>query len=166
MTPRTATPAWRNSLLFGALALSALAAHPRPLLAQANTCALVSAGDAAALLGGPVTQKPSPGGLTCTWVGADGKRKVAVLTYRNRPGAPPEAMYMGARKGAEAAHGKVSDETGLGDRAFSAQVSFGAVIVAMKHGRVIQLQYWTGAPGSAKDVAALRPLAKKAVAAF
>jgi len=41
-------------------------------------------------------------------------------------------MCMGALRGAEAEHGKVSDEAGLGDRAFSAPVSFGAVIAALR----------------------------------
>ena len=75
-------------------------------------------------------------------------------------------MHRGARRGAEAEHGRVSDEAGLGDRAFSAPVSFGAVIAAIKHAGMIHRQYWTGAPGSAKDVAALRPVAKQVVAAF
>ena len=61
---------------------------------------------------------------------------------------------------------KVSDETGVGDRAFSGQVSFGAIFVVLKQGRLLQLQYWTGNQGTGEDVAALRPLVKKAVAAF
>jgi len=36
----------------------------------------------------------------------------------------------------------------------------------MKQGRMFQLQYMTGAAGTAKDVEALRPVAKKAAAAF
>ena len=74
---------------------------------------------------------------------------------------------MGARQGAQAQEGaKVSDETGIGDKAFSSQVSFGAVFMVLKQGRMLQLQYWTGGKGTSQDVAALRPLVKKAVAAF
>jgi hypothetical protein len=69
-------------------------------------------------------------------------------------------MCTGARRGAEAEHLEVSDEAGLGDRAFPVAVSSGAVITAIKHGRLIQLQYWTGAPRPAKDIAALRPVAE------
>jgi hypothetical protein len=61
---------------------------------------------------------------------------------------------------------KVSDETGIGDRAFSGEVSFGAIFVVLKQGRLLQLQYWTGSQGTSQDVAALRSVAQKAVAAF
>jgi hypothetical protein len=45
-------------------------------------------------------------------------------------------------------------------------VSFGAVFVVLKKGRLLQLQYWTGSQGTSQDVAALRPVVQKAVAAF
>ena len=74
---------------------------------------------------------------------------------------------MGARQGAQRDGGaKLADESGIGDKAFSGQVSFGAVFVVLKQGRLLQLQYWTGKQGTAQDVAALRPVVRKAVAAF
>ncbi len=166
MTSRTATHAWPSTPLPGAPALSARSARPQPLLAQANACTLVSTGDAAALLGGSPTQKPTPGGGACAWVGTDGRHKLAVLTYKNRPGAPPGMICMGARKNAESEHADVSDEAGMGDRAFSAPVSFGAIMVAIKHGRVIQMQYWTGARGTTRDVTTLGPIVRRMVAVF
>ena len=63
---------------------------------------------------------------------ADDRRRTRDLTNKKRPGVPPATMCMGALRGAEAEHGKVSDEAGLGDRAFSAPVSFGAVIAALR----------------------------------
>jgi hypothetical protein len=40
------------------------------------------------------------------------------------------------------------------------------VFVVLKRGRLLQLQYWTGGKGTSQDVAALRPIVRKAVAAF
>jgi hypothetical protein len=74
---------------------------------------------------------------------------------------------MGARMGAQREQdAKVSDEDGLGDKAFSGQVSFGVVFVVLKQGRLLQIQYWTGSQGTSQDVAALRPVVQKVVTAF
>jgi hypothetical protein len=153
-------------LILGVLAFAVLTLCPPPLPAQTDACALVKAGDVAALLGGTPTSKASPEGRSCTWVGAVAGRKLIVLTYKNS-GAMGETAFMGARRGAEAGeNGKVSDEAGLGDKAFSSETSFGAVFVVLKQGRLLQLQYWTGSQGTSQDVAALRPVVQKAVAAF
>jgi hypothetical protein len=138
----------------------------QPLPAQTDACALLKAGDVAPLLGGTPTHKASPQGQVCTWIGAEAGRKLIILTYKNR-GVPGEAAFMGARKGAQAGeNAKVNDESGIGDQAFSAQVSFGVVFVVLKQGRLLQVQYWTGGQGTSQDVAALRPVVQKAVAAF
>jgi hypothetical protein len=140
--------------------------HAQPLGAQTDACALLKAQDVAPLLGGAPTHTTTPEGQTCTWIGARPDHKLVVLTYKNR-GVPGEAAYSGARKGAESGGDtKISDESGLGDQAFSAQVTFGAVFMVLKQGRLLQLQYWTGSPGTTQDVAALKPLAQTAVAAF
>jgi hypothetical protein len=74
---------------------------------------------------------------------------------------------MGARQNAQSDKDvKMSDETGIGDKAFSAQASFGAFFMVLKQGRVLQLQYLTGSQGTIQDVTALRAVVKKAVAAF
>lgn len=166
MNSHTAGIVWRRAFILGALALAALMLHPGLLPAQTNACALLKAGDVAALLGGTPTSKASPQGQACTWAGANAGRKLLVLTYKNTA-VPGEAAFMGAHKGAQAGeNAKVSDEAGIGDQAFSAQVSFGAVFVVLKQGRLLQLQYWTGGQGTSQDVAALRPVVQKAVAAF
>jgi hypothetical protein len=154
-----------RAFYIGALALVLLLLQPGLLPAQTDACALLKAEDVASLLGGTPTHKSSPEGQACTW--ANSGKKLILLTYKSIPGVPGEAAFMGARNSAQAMDdAKVSDETGVGDRAFSGQVSFGAIFVVLKQGRLLQLQYWTGNQGTGRDVAALRPLVKKAVAAF
>lgn len=154
------------ALIFGALALAVLVLQPGLLPAQTDACALLKAEDVGPLLGGTPTHTASPGGQVCTWIGATAGHKLNVLTYKSM-GVPGDAAFMGARNGAQADEdAKVNDETGIGDRAFSGQVSFGAIFVVLKQGRLLQIQYWTGSQGTSQDVAALRPLVKKAVAAF
>jgi hypothetical protein len=126
----------------------------------------VKAGDAAALLGGTATSKSSPEGSSCAWTGSAAGRKLMILTYKNTR-IPGEMAFLGAHQSAQADHDvKVSDEAGLGDKAFSATTSFGAIFVVLKQGRLLQLQYMTGSQGTSQDVAALRPVVQKAVAAF
>jgi hypothetical protein len=159
---------WPRPLILVAFAIAFLLLQTGPLPAQADACALLKAADVAPLLGGAPTHTGSPQGQTCTWVGAMAKRKLLVLTYKNSK-APGEFAFMGARQGAQAQADdgvKVNDESGIGDKAFSAQESFGAVFMVLKQGRLLQLQYWTGGMGTTQDVAALRAVVKKAVAGF
>lgn len=166
MNSHTGEIVWRRAFMLGALAFAALMVHPKPLPAQADACALLKADDVASLLGGTPTHTATPEGQACTWIGANAGHKLIVLTYKNR-GVPGDAAFMGARKSAQADEdARVNDETGIGDRAFSGQVSFGTVFVVLKQGRLLQLQYWTGSQGTSEDVAALRPVVQKAVAAF
>jgi hypothetical protein len=166
MSSPTSKASRLRAFLLGALALTALMLHPQPLAAQTDACALVKAADAAALLGGTPVSKSTPGGGACTWTGAVAGHKLLILTYKNT-GVPGEAAYMGAHQSAQAEeNAKVSDEAGLGDKAFSTTASFGAVFVVLKRGRLLQIQYWTGGLGTSQDVAALRPVVQKAVAAF
>ena len=152
--------------IIGALVLTSLLALPGLLPAQTGACALVQAGDASALLGGTATSKPTPEGMACIWTGSAVGRKLMVLTYKNSR-APGEMAFMGAHQGAQAEqNNKVSDESGLGDKAFSATTSFGAIFFVLKKGRLLQLQFITGNQGTDQDVKALRPIAQKAAAAF
>jgi hypothetical protein len=156
-----------RAFILGAVALAVLVLQAGPLPAQTDACALLKAGDVAPLLGGTPTHTAGPEGKVCTWIGATAGHKLIVLTYKNLGGVPGEGAFMGARKGAQADEdAKVSDEAGIGDRAFSGQVSFGALFVVLKQGRMLQVQYWTGSQGTSQDVAALRPIVQKAVAAF
>ena len=66
--------------------------------------------------------------------------------------------YEGARKNAR---GTIADEPSIGEKAFSVLTSFGAAVVMLKQGRMLQLQYYTDGGGTAKDLEAFRPVAKK-----
>lgn len=157
----------RRLLALSSLALAAFVLLAHPASAATDAGSLLKAGDVAPLVGGAPACKAGTRGTTCSWTGAKAGHKVIVLTYAAIQGVPPEAAYMGARRQAGADEdAKIADETGIGDRAFSGQVSFGAVFVTLKHGRMLQLQYWTGARGTPADVAALRPVMRKAAAAF
>jgi len=157
---------WRTAVLIalallvpiGGLVPSARGAAP------SDACSLLAAGDLVPLVGANPARSATPGGQGCRWTGARPKHEVHVLTYANL-GVPPEAAFEGARRGLGASTGgKVALEAGIGDRAFSGTTSFGAVIVLLKGGRVLQLQYHTGAAGTPRDVEALRPVARKAAA--
>lgn len=132
---------------------------------QATACSLVKAADVAMLLGGPATCSPAPKGTSSVWQGADPHRKLAILTYSSQ--TPGEMAYRGAHQGAmNDPKAMLVDESGLGDKAFSITPAFGAAFVMLKGGRVLQLQFWTGAQGTPKDREALRTVARKAIAAF
>jgi hypothetical protein len=159
---RSTLPPFRTALV-AALLLAAIGLRGRPLSAQANKCGFVKAADVAVLLGGSLA--PTPPGGTCAWKSADAKRKLLVLTYSKQ--IPGEMAYAGARKNAAGdGETKVLDEAGIGDKAFSITASFGASFIMLKGGRMLQLQFWTGAKGTEKDRDALRVLARKAIAAF
>ena len=162
------TPLLRShcAAVLAVLACAAFALAPRPAAAQGSACSLLKAADVAGLVGGTPVNKATPEGMVCTWTGAKAGKKVAILTYKNR-GVPPDAAFQGARHSIQShAEANVQDEAGIGERAFSGQVPFGAVFVVLKKGKVFQVQYWTGAKGTSQDVTALRPIARKAAAAF
>ena len=166
MNAHTAKITWRHILIIGALALVVMMLHPEPLPAETDACALLTAADVAPLLGGTPTHTGTPQGQTCTWTGTNAGHKLLLLAYKNSR-IPGEAAYMGARQNAGTdENAKVKDETGIGDKAFSGRMSFGAIFMVLKKGRLLQLQYWTGSQGTSQDVDALRPVVKKAVAAF
>jgi hypothetical protein len=81
------------------------------------------------------------------------------------PGVSSEMAFAGARQNAHRT-GKVTDEAGLGDKAFAVMGSGGVVLMIIKQGHLLQLQYMTGTAGTAKDLDALRSVAKKAIAAY
>jgi hypothetical protein len=148
-----------RGLVVGALLLGAL-----PGRAESNSCRLINAAVLNALLGGGAVAKPNGG--ACSWTVAGSPRKlVAAAMKATGPGA--EMAYAGGRKNsAQEGTNKVTDEAGIGDKAFAVQTSYGVALFMMKQGRMLQLQYWTGTHGTPKDVEALRPVAKKAIAEF
>ena len=125
-------------------------------------CSLLKPADVTILLGGTAVAKPL--GTGCKWT-AGSKKLLLMKTKASGPAA--QMAFAGARNAAgKGGTVKVADESGMGDKAFSALPSFGVAVVVMKTGRIFQLQYWTGGTGTASDLAALRPVAKKAAAAF
>lgn len=129
---------------------------------NSDSCALLKPADLTALLGGTVTATNNAG--ACSWTASGSKKKLIAAANLNTV-PPAEMVFAGARNGA-AKGDKVTDEAGLGDKAFSVMPSYGIAMFMLKHGRLLQLQYLTGAAGTAKDLDALRPVAKKAIAAF
>jgi hypothetical protein len=152
------------ALLLGGLVLAPLLFFPQSLRAQANGCALLKPTDLTMLLGGTPIAKPNAG--ACSWTASGGTRKF--LAAKLRAAGPAAAMVFAAARKSAARNGAVTvtDEPGLGDKAFASLESFGVALVMLKQGRLLQLQYWTGAAGTAKDLDALRPVAKKAITAF
>jgi hypothetical protein len=151
-------------LFLGPLALGALLAAVSPARAETLNCALLTPEDVTGLLGGPVVEKQAGG--ACTWAATTGKKKVIASTMR-ATGAPAVSAFTGARKNASRqGSGKVVDEPGMGDRAFTVRTEYGVALVAIKKGRLLQLQYWAEAPGTPEHVEAFRPVARKALAAF
>jgi hypothetical protein len=155
---------WRHTRVLAGLLFTTLVGGARHVAAQGGACALVKAPDVAALLGGTSAPTGTPQGQGCAWKGADPQRGLAILMYGNVPGA---MAFAGARNGAARdAESQTADESGIGDKAFSITPSFGAAFILLKGGRMLQLQFWTGTRGTAKDRDALRVVARKAVAAF
>jgi hypothetical protein len=152
------------AFLLGGLVLGPLLFSAQPLRIQSDGCELLKAADLTALLGGAPIATPNGGG--CSWTAAGSPKKL--LSVKLKASGPAAASaFLGARRAAaRGGKGTVTDEVGIGDKAFSSLESFGVVMVMLKQGRLLQLQYWTGAAGTAQDLAALRPVAKKASAAF
>jgi hypothetical protein len=153
----------RAALLLGGLVLGMLLFSTQPLGAESDGCALLKPSDLTTTLGGTPIASPNPGG--CIWTASGSTKKLVALKYR-ATGPAAEMAFAGARGNAGKDGKVVTDEAGLGDKAFTSLESFGVVLVMFKQGRMLQLQYWTGAAGTAKDLQALRPAAKKAIAAF
>ena len=153
----------KAALLLGGLVLGLLLFSTQPLQAESDGCALLKPADLTTLLGGTPSANPNAGG--CSWTVSGSTRKLLAIKYR-ATGPAAEMAFAGARGNAGKDGEVVTDEAGLGDKAFSNLTSFGVVVVMLKQGRLLQLQYWTRAAGTAKDLAALRPVAKKAIAAF
>lgn len=147
---------------FGAmLMLSTLSVHAENS-PKADSCALLNPDDLSSLLGGTATGKPK--GDICNWTASGSTASLTTIKYP-RTGMDAEMSFASARKNA-ASGGPITDETGLGDKAFARLGATGVVLVIIKQGRLFQMQYKTGAAGTAKDLDALRPVAKKAVEVY
>jgi len=147
------------------LMLSPLAVHaapPVPVEAKLDICALLTPDDLTTLLGGTPIAKP--GVDFCNWTASGSTKKLTAAKFPNE-GMSSEMAFSTARKNAVKS-GPVTKEDGFGDNAFSRLVQIGVVMVMIKQGHLIQMQYRTEAPGTPKDLDLLRPVAKKVIAAF
>jgi hypothetical protein len=154
----------RAALLLGGLVLGLLLFSAQPLRAESDGCALLKPADLTTLLGGTPIANPNAGG--CIWTVSGSTKKLVAINKYKANGPAAEMAFAGARGNAGKGGDVVTDEAGLGDKVFSNLASFGVALMVLKQGRLLQLQYWTGAAGTAKDLDALRPVAKKAIAAF
>ena len=149
--------------LLGGIVVGLLLCSAQPLLAASEGCGLLNPADLTALLGGTPIAKPNTGG--CTWTVPGTSRKL-IATRLKATGKTARMEFAASRNGAAKVGRTVTDVAGLGDKAFASLEPYGVALMMLKKDRVLQLQYWTGAAGTAKDRDALRPIAKKAVAAF
>ncbi len=148
-------------LLVGHLLLLAL---PRAALAEAHACTLLQPADVTPLFARPVVGKANGG--ACAW-SVEGSPRKLIIARMKGTGASAEMAYAGARKNVGMdPTAKVTDEQGIGDKAFSVQTSYGVSLIASKGGRLLNMMFMANAPGTEKDVAAMRQVARKAVAAL
>jgi hypothetical protein len=142
------------------LALAALLALPLSARAEPHTCALLKPADLVPLLGKPVTGEPN--GTACSW--SAGGRQLIVARLKP-PGGDLSGSFAEARKAAaEDPEFKVTEEQGVGLRAFSVRSPVGVALVALQGGQLLNLMLNTGKPGTPQDAAALKQVAKKALA--
>jgi hypothetical protein len=139
-----------------------LMAAPRTAAAQVSTCRLVDSADVISLFGQSADPKVHPVSGDCMWgaVGVDRRGLTMSISVRDTA-----ITNVGYTRGHELAanNGPITDEPGLGDRAYSAVVSFGAEITILSQGQIVQLRYANGVPGTPADVARLRPVAANVV---
>ncbi len=166
MTQFITTPTFLFRLLRACAACMVVVAVLPSAIAATNSdaCALLKPGDVTALLGG--TPTASSNVTACRWTSTGSNKKLIVAKINMKTPGKIDMAYAGARQNA-AQVGKVSDESGLGDKAFSVVGKSGFIsLMIIKQGRMLQLQYMTEQSGSAKDLGALRTVAKKAVESF
>ena len=153
---------WFGAMLI-LLPLSVHAAEPTaPTEAKSASCALLKPADLTTLLGEAAEAKPT--GDACSWTVSGSTNKLNILKYKNS-GMAAEMAFAGARKNA-AKNGTVISQRGLGDNAFALMQPVGVVLLAIKNGQMVQLQYWSGKAGTDKDLEALVTVAKKAIEGF
>lgn len=149
-------------LLHTTLLATALAAVAPTLHAQASPCMWLDPSELKPLLGPAAVAKPSSTG--CHWSVSGGPKKLLAMPMK-ATGADAEYAFASARRNVPK-EDTVTDQPGVGDKAFAVQTAFGVSFIVLRRLRLVQFQYWTGGAGTAKDVADLRPIVKQAVGAF
>jgi hypothetical protein len=154
------------SIWFGAMLMLVTAAvhadQASPQTASQNPCALLKPEDLTKLMGSKPVAKQNK--TTCTWT-ITGKPNTLAATKFPGTGMAAEMAFEKARNNV-AKKGTVIDVYGVGDRSFASTGTFGVVALIIQQGKLLQLKYTSGAPGSDKDIEALKPVAVKAIAAF
>jgi hypothetical protein len=144
------------------VATALLAVSATHVRAQSPACAAIAASDVAPIVGAAPMKTTAAG---CSW---NGGKDHYIMILDNTPrmaGMPVDAMFNAAR-GAASQNGTVTDESGLGDKAFLAVSSSGvAALQMLKKGRLLQVQMWDGSAPSAANLKLLRAIAAKAIAA-
>jgi hypothetical protein len=151
------------------LMLSPLSVHAgSPDMAKPDPCALLKPDDLTKLLGATPIAKSTRGGGGCSWTASGSKRELNAFIDK-LTGPDTETIFMigrmSAMNAAKSGGVTVTDEAGLGDKAFSSMDSSGVVLTIIKQGRLLHLQYFTKG-ATAKDLDALRPVAKKVIEAL
>jgi hypothetical protein len=139
-----------------------LLAAPGAAWAEVQACTLLQPADLVPLLGKPVAGKPS--GAACSW-NAGGK-KLVVSAMKLPGGAAPGAYAESRKQLAEDPDFKITDENGIGERAFTGRSSGLVGLTALKGSRLLKVMFTTGGSESDKEIAALRQVARKVVAAY
>jgi hypothetical protein len=168
MNKRFASPQFILRLLIacGISLLIALGSSTAIAASNSDACTWLKPSDLSALFGGTPISKSN--GSSCRWTASASNKTliVANVTPKNTYGAPMQVIFASAQKNAHDT-GKVTNESGLGDKAFSVVSDSGMVVLMIiRHDRLLQLQYVTGSSATAKDVDELMPIAKKAIVAF
>ena len=151
------------------LMLSPLSVHAgSPDKAKPDPCALLKPTDLTKLFGATPIAKSTRRGGGCSWTASGSKREFNAIIDK-LTGPDTETVFMFGRTfamdAAKSGGVTVTDEAGLGDKAFSSMDSSGVVLTIIKQGRLLHLQYFTKG-ATAKDLDALRPVAKKAIEAL
>ena len=152
-------------IAFGAiLMIASYAVHAEPAPAQPThgACALVKAEDLKGLFGAVPSYSSKKG--SCTWTVAGSPTKLITTKFPDE-GMAAEMAYSNIQKNA-AKGGEIISVKGLGDRAFARFNRAGVVLVTIKKGILLQIIYATGTLGTQKELDALQPIAKKAIADF
>jgi hypothetical protein len=128
---------------------------------SAAACAAISESDLAPFVGS-APMESSPGG--CSW-NADKNHFLQILD--NSPKTRDVAAVFNMTRAATSKNQTVTDESGLGDKAFLSIATSGlATFQILKKDRFLQVQMWVGAQPSVANLTLLRVIAAKAIAAF
>jgi hypothetical protein len=142
-------------------------AAPWPASSASKACGLLTPADVKPLLGAAKQPKPIEAVNGCTWGGAGSGPPNNFALMITAPASSTAAEYQQIKAMELKNHpDRVSKEPGLGGEAFGEITSYGARIVVLKGGRMLQIQFTTGKKGTAAQLDALRAVAKKATAAF